>query len=634
MHLGSILVYGLMFIGFIVFCLTLKALLGIVVIPDDSIGIVTKKFAIGKNSALPDGHVVALNGEAGIQADTLAPGLYFWYWPWQYKVEHQKFTIIEQGKIGIIQSSDGSPIPQGRVLAHHVDCDGFQNARAFLQNGGERGPQIDIIGPGTYRLNTVLFEIKTADAIQIQQGLVGIVTTREGKALPTGEIAGEEVQKHASFQNGQMFIENGGFKGLQEQVLNAGTFFINPLFASVEPVKLSQVPIGHVGVVVAYVGTVANQLEAGNMQGMIVKKGEKGVWSTPLDPGKYPINPYTHKMELVPTTNIVLNWANTKSEAHNLDKDLNPITVRSGDGFTFNLDVQQIIHIPRGSASKVIAHFGTMENLVTQVLEPLIGNYFRNSAQQSDVIEFLKNRSTRQTEAKGHIERALTSYNVQAVDTLIGDITPPQSLMDTLTARKIAEQEALTYATQEIAQVARAKQQEQQALADTKGQVVQADRAVEIAERTANASVKKAEGEKAAAVLNSEGQATVRQNLAAADAKVKTVTAQADAEVRTVNAKAEADAKIMVGDAEGAADRAVGLAQAAVLAAKVAAVGPDNYTTMQVVDELASNKIKLVPEVQVSSGSEGGNSGGMISALIANLLANGQRPRLPVKTDV
>jgi uncharacterized membrane protein YqiK len=38
--------------------------------------------------------------------------------------------------------------------------------------------------------------------------------------------------------------------------------------------------------------------------------------------------------------------------------------------------VSQIIHIPRNDAPKVIARFGTMANLVTQVLEPTIGNYF------------------------------------------------------------------------------------------------------------------------------------------------------------------------------------------------------------------------------------------------------------------
>jgi hypothetical protein len=62
---------------------------------------------------------------------------------------------------------------------------------------------------------------------------------------------------------------------------------------------------------------------------------------------------------------------------------------------------------------------------VTQVLEPTIGNYFRNAAQGSDIIDFLRNRSQRQSEAREAISAALKEYNVGAVDTLIGDIVPP-----------------------------------------------------------------------------------------------------------------------------------------------------------------------------------------------------------------
>ena len=72
----------------------------------------------------------------------------------------------------------------------------------------------------------------------------------------------------------------------------------------------------------------------------------------------------------------MLNWATGKTEAHQLDANLSTITVRSADGFKFNLDVSQIIHIPRSDAPKVIARFGSMSALVT-ILEPTIGNYFR-----------------------------------------------------------------------------------------------------------------------------------------------------------------------------------------------------------------------------------------------------------------
>ena len=43
--------------------------------------------------------IIATKGEAGFQAKTLAPGLYFGMWVWQYEIITQPFIIIPQGKI-------------------------------------------------------------------------------------------------------------------------------------------------------------------------------------------------------------------------------------------------------------------------------------------------------------------------------------------------------------------------------------------------------------------------------------------------------------------------------------------------------------------------------------------------------
>ena len=49
-------------------------LFGIVIIPDDSIGLVTKKFVLfGSHRELPAGKIIALKVEASLQADTLSP---------------------------------------------------------------------------------------------------------------------------------------------------------------------------------------------------------------------------------------------------------------------------------------------------------------------------------------------------------------------------------------------------------------------------------------------------------------------------------------------------------------------------------------------------------------------------------
>jgi uncharacterized membrane protein YqiK len=324
--------------------------------------------------------------------------------------------------------------------------------------------------------------------------------------------------------------------------------------------------------------------------------GEKGVWNDPLDPGKHPVNIYTHTVEIVPTTNIVLNWANSRTESHELDKNLCTISVRSSDGFTFNLDVSQIIHIPHNEAPKVIARFGNMKNLVSQVLEPTIANYFRNSAQKSGVIEFLTNRSQRQEDAKNQIATVLSAYNVEGVDTLIGDIVPPEALMKTLTDRKIAEEEKMTYEIQRNAQIERKEFESAKAGADMQPEVVKSTRQVEINTQMAAAKVASAKG----------------------DAESKTINAKADAEVQTINSKANALATEVNGNADAGKIKAIGLAEAEVTKQKTEAMGTEQYAIVRVAEALAQNGVKLVPEILVSGKDGGGN--GIIDALIGTEL--------------
>lgn len=564
---------------------------GVIIIPEDSIGLVNKKWVLfGSHKSLPDGVIIALNGEAGFQANTLAPGVHFMYWPWQYTVTRQQFITVKEGSIGIVQAKDGKPLSGGRVLGKKVECDSFQNARAFLANGGERGPQITIIPPGTYRINTLLFSVSNASVLEISENTVGIVTTKEGKPLPSEDIAGPEVPGHNMFQDGQAFLDNGGMKGLQVQVMLAGRYFINPMFATVEMKPIIDVPIAHAGVVIAYVGSVGEDVTGETFKhGNLVRKGHRGVWADSLDPGKYPLNPYCYKVENVPTANVVLNWATGKTESHKLDEKLSTITVRSADGFTFNLDVSQIIHVPRNDAPKVIARFGNMGNLVTQVLEPTIGNYFRNAAQDSDVITFLSKRKERQDDAKKAIEEGLKDYNVVAVDTLIGDINPPEALMKTLTDRKIAEQEQKTFGVQELAQEARKKFQQAQAMADTQPKVVEAERKVSIAEFDAQAAIETAKGE----------------------AKSKTINAEADAAVTRVT-----------GEADGAKITAIGTAEADVIKMKIDSMQAGNYAAIEVSNNLARGDKKWVPDVIAGGGNNG--NGTLVDVLLANMILNGK----------
>ena len=114
--MGPILAVALVALMALLFYRAVARLFGVVIVPEDSAGIVNKKYVlVGQNRTLPAGAIIALSGEAGLQADALAPGLHFGLWPWQYVVTLQKFITISQDTIGIVEARDGHPLKDGHV---------------------------------------------------------------------------------------------------------------------------------------------------------------------------------------------------------------------------------------------------------------------------------------------------------------------------------------------------------------------------------------------------------------------------------------------------------------------------------------------------------------------------------------
>jgi uncharacterized membrane protein YqiK len=560
---------------------------GLVRIGEREVGIVVKKFTMSGKGLSPD-RLIALNGEAGLQADTLAPGWHWGYWPWQYGVRKEPLVVIPQGEIALIVAADGASIPSERILGKIVDCDNFQNARKFLTQGGEKGRQLGFLTAGTYRINTALFKVITAAnaeqhemspaqlrVYQVSADKVGIVTTLDGIPISPGEIAGAVIEGHDNFQNVQKFLNAGGRRGLQEQILLSGSWNLNPWFVQVEQIPMTEIPIGYVGVVISYVGKAQVDVSGASFtHGNLVNPGHKGVWVEPLYPGKHPLNIRIMKVELVPTTNIVLNWS-SRTERHSYDAKLESLNVRSRDGFAFTLQIAQIIHVAANNAPKVISRVGSMQNLVDHVLEPTIGNYFRNSAQDYSVLDFLTARSERQVEAAEYIRQALNNYDINAIDTLIGDIQPPASLMETQTDRKIAQEQEKTYEVQKMAQTQRQQLVRETALADIQQEMVKSEQSVKIAELQANAQIQTATGE---------------------------------AESIKLRAFAEA---------EGI--KATGTAKAETYQAGVTALGEQGYTAMQLMQIIGDRHVRLIPDVLVG-GNNGGN--GLVDGLLSMILWN------------
>src|SRR4026208_353230 len=178
---------------------------------------------------MPPGRVVAIEGEVGIQADVLKPGLHLIRYPFE-RVE-RKVPLIEIGadELGIVEAIDGEPMPPGKIFAPdraQNAHNNFQDPIAFIKQGGVKGIQLRTIPPGLWPIHPYLFRVSIAKATLVPQGKVGVVTAADGDPLDPGRLLGKAIFGHRDVQDAERFISSGGQKGPQVDILTPGVYRI------------------------------------------------------------------------------------------------------------------------------------------------------------------------------------------------------------------------------------------------------------------------------------------------------------------------------------------------------------------------------------------------------------------------
>src|SRR5256885_13370127 len=186
---------------------------------------------------MPPGRVVATEGEVGIQADVLKPGLHVLFWPFE-KV-YRKVPLIEVAadELGIVEAIDGEPMPPGRNFAPdraQNAHNNFQDPIAFIKQGGVKGIQLRTLPPGLWPIHPYLFRVSVAKTTVVPQGKVGVITAADGAQLDPGRLLGKSITDHRNFQDAEQFIASGGQKGPQVDILTPGVYRILTQSNSVE----------------------------------------------------------------------------------------------------------------------------------------------------------------------------------------------------------------------------------------------------------------------------------------------------------------------------------------------------------------------------------------------------------------
>jgi len=138
-------------------------LAGVRYIPHNKVGVVEKLWS--PKGSLSKGRIVALEGEAGFQSEILRGGLHAFYFPWQYRIHKEPLVSVSEGKIGYVYARDGEPLPPTQTLGEVVESNNFQDALAFLTNGGQHGRQWAILREGVYAVNLALFVVITESVV-------------------------------------------------------------------------------------------------------------------------------------------------------------------------------------------------------------------------------------------------------------------------------------------------------------------------------------------------------------------------------------------------------------------------------------------------------------------------------------
>jgi len=561
--------------------------------------------ALANHNLFQDGEAfLNSGGEKGPQVQILPPGTYRIN-PYLFKVTKRPTLKILNNKIGVVVATDGQPMAPGRLLARRVvGHENFQNGQAFLEQGGQKGPQIDILLPGSYRVNTALFAVELRDAVVIPAQKVGMITARDGEPLPPSEYVAKSVTGSRDFQDGATFLQAGGQRGPQLDFLKPGTYYVNPLMFDASLDDVLQVARGEVAVIVSNIGKdpatavqppasavkTDDRLKDG-VERYVVDSGYRGIQREVLGPGTYYLNKLAFTPHIIPTTNVTIDWAEEKSQRG--ERAFNPLAIVSKDGFEMTVEVKVILRVLPEQAPHMLARIGTIDNLIEHVVHPLIDSSFRNQASSSEAMKFMQDRHEEKRKAEEHIVEELTKYHVECVSVLICQIVLPERLMQTLTNKVVAAQQMSMFDSQQEAEARRREMEKTKAQADLQPQLVKAEIDVQIATQQKQSLITGAEGRSQATRLEQEG---VAAGIAA------------------------------VGKAEGEKILAIGQATAEAYLKQSAAVGQGPLAMIEVMKRVSDGKIKITPDIVVGAGHNGdGASSNMLAAFMASLMGSGMR---------
>lgn len=368
---------------------------------------------------------------------------------------------VEADQMAIVTAKDGRELAPGQILADR----------------GQKGIWREPLAEGRHFLNPVTHDVKIVPVVAIPAGKVGIVTSKDGKDLPTGEFLAEADQK-----------------GIWKNVLGPGKYRLNPEGYNVTLADAINIPIGYVGVVTSLSGAKAPD-------GQFAGLGQKGIRQDILQPGLYYVNPNAYKIDVleiglnqvsltgreggqVLTKNKVevqnaameqlasnvlakqqerrkdyLGRTEDKASAQPGRKALKTQAPQAGtfglhqfvefpsrDGFEIQLDMSVEFELEPDKIAEVLMKYGDLPAVVDKIIMPQIQSVSRLKGSSYRAQDFIlgEGREKFQNDLKETLSAVLQKKDIKVHNSLIRHVDVPDQILQPIQQSSLAVEQNLT----------------------------------------------------------------------------------------------------------------------------------------------------------------------------------------------
>lgn len=433
-------------------------------VPPMHMAIVTAK----SGSAPASGEILVNRGEKGIWKEVLPEGRHFLD-PFLHEVKIVPVISIPIGKVGIVTSKVGKPLPAGGIIAPDRESQGVWR---------------DVLGPGIYRLNPQGYQVDIVDAINIPIGYVGVVTSQTGKAASAGHFA------------------SVGEKGVLKDILQPGLYYINPRAYQVNVIEIGMNQIsmlGREGSVIEVKNTVQAASSALTDMAFNTLNTQK------ISRQNYMNQNSQIKAQAASAVKSKQAVASAKSRrsAPSAAKSSKPAVLKtddvvysistfvefpSRDGFKISMDMTVEFELFPEYVSRIYMLYGDLPQVVEKIILPQVLSASRLKGSSYKAQDFImgEGRETFQMNLRQALTESMQEKNIIIRNAIIRSVAIPQNILKPIQDSSLAAEQNLTnFALQETSKI-EAELNQQTAMIEQKRKEVEQTTRKMVAEIAAN----------------------------------------------------------------------------------------------------------------------------------------------------